>query len=167
MIKNKLIWSFVCLALIGCGNENYEPQKYISTNLTEEKVNLSKEVFSKLKKEHYIKNFVKEDFNNKYVDALINRLDENKLYFVSSEIKKFQEESNKYSEKYFDIDLAYLIINLYFERLLIFSEYQIKLIEEDSFDFTKEEYIDIYYEDNQWPESENNQKKIWAINNLI
>ena len=161
MIKNKLIWSFVCLALIGCGNENYEPQKYISTNLTEEKVNLSKEVFSKLKKEHYIKNFVKEDFNNKYVDALINRLDENKLYFVSSEIKKFKEESNKYSEKYFDIDLAYLIINLYFERLLIFSEYQIKLIEEDSFDFTKEEYIDIYYEDNQWPESEYNQKKIW------
>ena len=161
MIKNKLIWSFVCLALIGCGNENYEPQKYISTNLTEEKVNLSKEVFSKLKKEHFIKNFVKEDFNNKYVDALINRLDENKLYFVSSEIKKFKEESNKYSEKYFDIDLAYLIINLYFERLLIFSEYQIKLIEEDSFDFTKEEYIDIYYEDNQWPESEYNQKKIW------
>ena len=161
MIKNKLIWSFVCLALIGCGNENYEPQKYISTNLPEEKVNLSKEVFSKLKKEHYIKNFVKEDFNNKYVDALINRLDENKLYFVSSEIKKFKEESNKYSEKYFDIDLAYLIINLYFERLLIFSEYQIKLIEENSFDFTKEEYIDIYYEDNQWPESEYNQKKIW------
>tara|TARA_Y200000002_G_scaffold304906_1_gene260582 strand:- start:2148 stop:4217 length:2070 start_codon:yes stop_codon:yes gene_type:complete len=162
VIKNKLIWSFVCLALIGCGNENYEPQKYISTNLTEEKVNLSKEVFSKLKKEHYIKNFVKEDFNNKYVDALINRLDENKLYFVSSEIKKFKEESNKYSEKYLDIDLAYLIINLYFERLLIFSEYQIKLIEEDSFDFTKEEYIDIYYEDNQWPESEYNQKKIWS-----
>jgi carboxyl-terminal processing protease len=161
VIKNKLIWSFVCLALIGCGNENYEPQKYISTNLTEEKVNLSKEVFSKLKKEHYIKNFVKEDFNNKYVEALINRLDENKLYFVSSEIKKFKEESNKYSEKYFDIDLAYLIINLYFERLLIFSEYQIKLIEEDSFDFTKEEFIDIYYEDNQWPESEFHQKKIW------
>ena len=161
MIKNKLILSFVCLALIGCGKESYEPQKYISTNLTEEKVNLSKEVFSKLKKEHYIKNFVKEDFNSEYVDALVNRLDENKLYFVSSEIKKFQEESNKYSEKYFDIDLAYLIINLYFERLLIFSEYQIKLIEEDSFDFTKEEFIDIYYEDNQWPESEYHQKKIW------
>ena len=161
MIKNKLILSFVCLALIGCGKESYEPQKYISTNLTEEKVNLSKEVFSKLKKEHYIKNFVKEDFNSEYVDALVNRLDENKLYFVSSEIKKFQEESNKYSEKYFDIDLAYLIINLYFERLLNFSEYQIKLIEEDSFDFTKEEFIDIYYEDNQWPESEYHQKNIW------
>jgi carboxyl-terminal processing protease len=161
VIKNKLIWSFICLALIGCGNASYEPQEYISTNLTEEKINLSKEVFNKLKKEHYIKNFVKDDFNIKYIDALINKLDENKLYFIASEIKKFQNESKEYSKQYFDIDLAYLIINLYFERLAAFSEYQIKLIEKNSFDFTKQDFIDIYYEDNQWPESEYLLKNIW------
>ena len=161
MIKNKLIWSFVCVVLISCGNSTYEPQEYISTNLTDEKINLSKEVFKKLKKEHYIKNFVKDDFNNKYIDALIERLDENKLYFLESEIKNFKEESSQYSGKFFDIDLAYLIINLYFERLVDFSEFQIKLIEKDSFDFTKDEFIDIYYEDNQWPASEAHLKNIW------
>ncbi len=161
MIKNKLIWSFVCVVLISCGNSTYEPQEYISTNLTDEKINLSKEVFKKLKKEHYIKNFVKDDFNNKYIDALIERLDENKLYFLESEIKNFKEESSQYSGKFFDIDLAYLIINLYFERLVDFSEFQIKLIEKDSFDFTKDEFIDIYYEDNQWPTSEAHLKNIW------
>ena len=161
MIKNKLIWSFVCVVLISCGNSTYEPQEYISTNLTDEKINLSKEVFKKLKKEHYIKNFVKDDFNNKYIDALIERLDENKLYFLESEIKNFKEESSQYSGKFFDIDLAYLIINLYFERLVDFSEFQIKLIEKDSFDFTKDEFIDIYYEDNQWPASEALLKNIW------
>ena len=161
MIKNKLIWSFVCVVLISCGNSTYEPQEYISTNLTGEKINLSKEVFKKLKKEHYIKNFVKDDFNNKYIDALIERLDENKLYFLESEIKNFKEESSQYSGKFFDIDLAYLIINLYFERLVDFSEFQIKLIEKDSFDFTKDEFIDIYYEDNQWPASEALLKNIW------
>ena len=161
MIKNKLIWSFVCVVLISCGNSTYEPQEYISTNLTDEKINLSKEVFKKLKKEHYIKNFVKDDFNNKYIDALIERLDENKLYFLESEIKNFKEESSQYSEKFFDIDLAYLIINLYFERLVDFSEFQIKLIEKDSFDFTKDEFIDIYYEDNQWSTSEALLKNIW------
>ena len=161
MIKNKLIWSFVCVVLISCGNSTYEPQEYISTNLTDEKINLSKEVFKKLKKEHYIKNFVKDDFNNKYIDALIERLDENKLYFLESEIKNFKEESGQYSGKFFDIDLAYLIINLYFERLVDFSEFQIKLIEKDSFDFTKDEFIDIYYEDNQWPASEALLKNIW------
>jgi len=161
VIKNKLIWSFVCVVLISCGNSTYEPQEYISTNLTDEKINLSKEVFKKLKKEHYIKNFVKDDFNNQYIDALIKRLDENKLYFLESEIKNFKEESSQYSGKFFDIDLAYLVINLYFERLVDFSEFQIKLIEKDSFDFTKDEFIDIYYEDNQWPASEALLKNIW------
>ena len=160
-MKNKLIWSFVCLALISCGNSTYEPEAYISTNLTEEKIVLSKEVFKKLKKEHYIKNFVKDDFNINYINALIDRLDENKLYFVQSEIDNFSEESKKYAENFFDIDLAYSVINLYFERLIAFSDYQIKLIEKQKFDFTKDEYIDIYYEDNQWSKSESHLKEIW------
>lgn len=160
-MKNKLIWSFICLALISCGNSTYEPEVYLSTNLTEEKIVLSKEVFKKLKKEHYIKNFVKDDFNIKYINALIDRLDENKLYFVQSEIDNFSEESKKYAENFFDIDLAYSVINLYFERLVAFSEYQIKLIKKQKFDFTKDEYIDIYYEDNQWSKSESDLKEIW------
>ena len=161
MIKHKLIWSFVCLALISCGNSTYDSQEYISTNLTEEKINLSNEVFKKLKKEHYIKNFVKDDFNIRYINALIDRLDGNKLYFIESEIANFKEESNQYLGDSFDIDLAYLVINLYFERLVAFSEYQIKLIEKNSFDFTKDEFIDIYYEDNQWAKSEALLKEIW------
>jgi carboxyl-terminal processing protease len=147
--------------LISCGNSTYDSQEYISTNLTEEKINLSNEVFKKLKKEHYIKNFVKDDFNIRYINALIDRLDGNKLYFIESEITNFKEESNQYLGNSFDIDLAYLIINLYFERLVAFSEYQIKLIEKNSFDFTKDEFIDIYYEDNQWAESEALLKEIW------
>ena len=161
MIKHKIIWSFVCLALISCGNSTYDSQEYISTNLTEEKINLSNEVFKKLKKEHYIKNFVKDDFNIRYINALIDRLDGNKLYFIESEITNFKEESNQYLGNSFDINLAYLVINLYFERLVAFSEYQIKLIEKNSFDFTKDEFIDIYYEDNQWAESEALLKEIW------
>ena len=161
MIKHKLIWSFVCLALISCGNSTYDSQEYISTNLTEEKINLSNEVFKKLKKEHYIKNFVKDDFNIRYINALIDRLDGNKLYFIESEIANFKEESNQYLGNSFDIALAYLVINLYFERLVAFSEYQIKLIEKNSFDFTKDEFIDIYYEDNQWAKSEALLKEIW------
>src|SRR6056300_795827 len=160
-MKNKLIWSFICLALISCGNSTYEPELYVSTNLTEEKIVLSKEVFKKLKNEHYIKNFVKDDFNINYINALIDRLDENKFYFVQSEIDNFIEESKQYSENFFDINLAYSVINLYFERLIAFSEYQIKLIEEQKFDFTEDEYIDIYYEDNQWSKSESHLKEIW------
>ena len=160
-MKNKLIWSFTFVALISCGNSTYEPETYISTNLTEERIDLSKEVFKKLKKEHYIKNFVKDDFNINYINALIDRLDENRLYFVQSEIDDFTEESKKYTENFFDIDLAYSIINLYFERLITFSEYQIRLIQKQKFDYTKDEYIDIYYEDNQWPKSKSHLEEMW------
>ena len=161
MIKNKLIWSFVFIVLMSCGNTFYESQKYKSTKLTEEKISLSKEIFTTLKKEHYVKNTVKNDFNIKYINALIDRLDENKLYFLESEIENLLQESTKYSGRFFDIDLAYIITNLYFERLIDFSEYQIKLIEENSFDFTKDEFIDIYYEDNQWLWSETLLKNLW------
>jgi len=82
VIKHKLIWSFICLALISCGNSTYEPQEYISTNLNDERIELSQEIFNKLKKEHFLKNFVNEDFNKEYIEALIKRLDENKLYFL-------------------------------------------------------------------------------------
>ena len=160
-MKNKLIWSFTFVALISCGNATYEPEVYISTNLTEERIDLSKEVFKKLKKEHYIKNFVKDDFNINYINALIDRLDENRLYFVQSEIDNFTEESKKYTENFFDIDLAYSVINLYFERIVTFSEYQIRLIEKQKFDYTKDEYIDIYFEDNQWSKSTSHLEEIW------
>jgi len=44
-MKQKLIWPLICFAVISCGNTTYKSQEYISTNLTDEKINLSKEVF--------------------------------------------------------------------------------------------------------------------------
>jgi len=160
VIKHKLIWSFICLALISCGNSTYEPQEYISTNLNDERIELSQEIFNKLKKEHYLKNFVNEDFNKEYIEALIKRLDENKLYFLKPEIEEFYKKANAYDGPSFDIDLSYSIINLYFKRLILFSEFQISLIEKDSFNLQQDDYIDIYYEDNEWPKTDENLKKI-------
>ena len=150
-----------CLALISCGNSTYEPQEYISTNLNDERIELSQEIFNKLKKEHFLKNFVNEDFNKEYIEALIKRLDENKLYFLKPEIEEFYKKANAYDGPSFDIDLSYSIINLYFKRLILFSEFQISLIEKDSFNLQQDDYIDIYYEDNEWPKTDENLKKIW------
>ena len=136
--------------LISCGSEVYEPQEYVSTNLTAEKITLSNEILKKLKKDHYIKNLVDERFNENYIKNLIDKLDENKFYFTQSEVNTFIAQSIAFKENDFDIDTAYAVINLYFKKLIDFSEYQIKMINKDSFDFTKNEFIDIYYDDNQW-----------------
>jgi len=149
----------LCLFIASCGKANYEPQEYISTNLNEERIELSQEIFNKLKKEHYLKNFVNEDFNKEYIEALIKRLDENKLYFLKPEIEEFYQKASAYDGPSFDIDLSYSIINLYFKRLILFSEFQISLIEKDSFNLQQDDYIDIYYEDNEWPKADENLKK--------
>ena len=69
MTKKYFIPQFLllCLFITSCGEANYEPQEYISTNLNDERIELSKEIFNKLKKEHYLKNFVNEDFNKEYI----------------------------------------------------------------------------------------------------
>ena len=45
--------------------------------------------------------------------------------------------------------------------MILFSEFQISLIEKDSFNLQQDDYIDIYYEDNEWPKADENLKKIW------
>ena len=66
-------------------------------------------------------------------------------------------------DDYFDIELAYELINLYFERLMYFLKYQIELIKKNQFDLLKDEYLDIYNEDNQWQSSFDDLKEIWRL----
>ena len=94
MIKYSNIYFFLFLFLVStCSNDAYVPKEYVSTNLSNEKIDLSEEIFNKLQKEHYIKNFVDSSFYNNYVIALIDRLDESKVYFTEQEINSFKEES--------------------------------------------------------------------------
>ena len=164
MIKYSNIYFFLFLFLVStCSNDTYVPKEYVSTNLSNEKIDLSEEIFNKLQKEHYIKNFVDSSFYNNYVIALIERLDESKVYFTEQEINSFKEESLINSEIGFDIDVAYTIINLYFKRLTELSEYQILTIQEDSFNFEIDEFLDIYYEDNHWVNNESELYEIWRL----
>ena len=96
MTKKNYYISFLLLISVlasSCGNNKYVSKEYISTNLSNEKIELSEELFTKLKKDHYIKKFVGEDFNKNYIRALIEKLDENKFFFTQPEIDSFIEKS--------------------------------------------------------------------------
>ena len=136
---------------------------YISIDLSENKRDLSNEIYLKLKKDHYLKNKDTANFNKKYIEAMIERLDKNKNYFVQNEINNYIEQS-KYNNGYdFDIELGYELINLYFKKLIQFSRFQIKLIENNEFDFSKDEYLDIFYEDNEWVKTYDELKELWRL----
>ena len=138
-------------------------EDYKNIELSESKKKLSNEIFKKLEKEHYIKKFNKEEFNEKYINAIFDRLDKNKNYFTKNEVSEFIKESKKDNENIFDILLAYEIINLYFKKLIEFSELQITMIEQDEFDFKTEEYLDIFYEDNEWLSNFSEIQNLWRL----
>ena len=138
-------------------------EEYISIELSDAKKELSQEIFKKLNNEHYIKEIDKDNFNERYFEAIIEKLDKEKNLFIEKEVQSYIKKSRDVIDGDFDIKLAYELINLYFERLTDFFEYQIDLIEENNFDFSKKEYLDIYYEDNQWQSNFNDLYKLWKL----
>ena len=138
-------------------------EEYISIELSDSKKELSQEIFKKLNNEHYIQEIDKDNFNERYFEAIIEKLDKEKNLFIEKEVQSYIKKSRDVIDGDFDIKLAYELINLYFERLTDFFEYQIDLIEENTFDFSKKEYLDIYYEDNQWQSNFNDLYKLWKL----
>ena len=138
-------------------------EEYISIELSDSKKELSQEIFKKLNNEHYIQEIDKDNFNERYFEAIIEKLDKEKNLFIEKEVQSYIKKSRDVIDGDFDIKLAYELINLYFERLTDFFKYQIDLIEENTFDFSKKEYLDIYYEDNQWQSNFNDLYKLWKL----
>ena len=136
---------------------------YNKIELSEAKKELSYEIFKKLEKEHYLRKIDKDNLNSQYFEAIFDRLDKNKNYFIANEVQKYLIKSKTNEVNNFDIELAYDLINLYFERLIEYSEFQINLIQTVDFDFTKDEYLDIFYEDNQWLTNFMDLKDLWRL----
>ena len=136
---------------------------YNKVELSEIKKELSREIFKKLEKDHYLKKIKKDNLNEDYFSAIIERVDESKNLFIANEIQEYIKKSKNFTEYSFDIELAYELINLYFERLVEFSNFQIELIEENQFNFTKDEYLDIFYEDNEWQSNFEDLKRLWRL----
>ena len=149
---------FVVIFSILTSSETYE-----KINISEKKKDLSNEIYKKLSREHYVRNFDDQDFNKKYFEAIFDRLDGEKNYFIKSEVDYYLKVASQTTSKKFDIELAYELINLYYEKLVSYSEFQINLIENTNFDFTINEYLDIFEDDNEWQINISNIEEIWRL----
>ena len=155
MMNYKFLFLFFCTFVFS--------NEYINIELSDSKKSLSKEIFKKLEKEHYLKKINKDNFNERYIKAIFEKLDKNKTYFTKEEVEFFLSKSMQNNSDYFDIGLAYDLINLYYKKLINFSDYQIYLLDEYEFNFSKEEYLDIFYEDNQWMYDNESLKELWRL----
>ena len=154
--KNLFLLSFFGISLLASSDK-------VNFSISEKYQGLSSEIFNNISSHHYTREIDEKSFNNLYIEALLEELDGNKNLFLSYEIRSFKRKSTNYKKnsENFDINLAYEILNAYFNRVIEISEYQIKLAKKDSFNLSIDEDIDIFYDDNEYASSMLELKERW------
>ena len=121
---------------------------------------IQKEIIKKVKEDHFFKVNNIEDINNTFQERLIESLDPSKVYFTKLEFEKY---GNNLNDEIFDLSNSFKILNKYFNRLIEATSYQIEILEDFDFDFSKSEYMDVYSDDNEWKSSFAELRKEWFL----
>ena len=133
---------------------------YANIDLSDDKELLTKEIILKFQKEHYVKNITRSTSNEEFIISLLDRLDDTKSYFLKDEVEDFIASASE-EESTYDFRLAFEITNLFYERLIKCSNFQINLIENNNFDLLKAEKLDIFEDDNKWLDDIEELKLLW------
>lgn len=133
---------------------------YKNIDLSDDKELLTKEIILKFQKEHYVKNITRSTSNKEFIISLLDRLDDTKSYFLKHEVEDFIASASE-AESTYDFKLAFKITNLFYERLINYSNFQINLIENNNFDLLKAEKLDIFEDDNKWLADIEELKLLW------
>ena len=165
-MSNTKKFSILSLALI-LGALNAE-SKFEPIKLTNEKISLTDEIVRKISNEHFYQKKNLEELDKQFVSKLLERLDPNKIYFTKTEVSNFEAQNS--IDKRFDLSIGYQIINNYFLKLEMATKYQISLIENTDIDFSIDDHIDVYPDDNEWAEDISQLHERWnaiAKNDLL
>ena len=165
-MSNTKKFSILSLALI-LGALNAE-SKFEPIKLTNEKISLTDEIVRKISNEHFYQKKNLEELDKQFVSKLLERLDPNKIYFTKTEVSNFEAQNS--IDKRFDLSIGYQIINNYFLKLEMATKYQIFLIENTDIDFSIDDHIDVYPDDNEWAENISQLHERWnaiAKNDLL
>ena len=121
---------------------------------------LAKEIYQKITSEHFFKGQKFIALNVKLGQALREQLDPQKIYFTKNEIARFERDFQSSSSEV-ELEASYRLINLYFNRLIEATDYQVKEIEKGNFNFNEEDHILLDDELREWQGSKFQLRKIW------
>ena len=156
MSKNIQIIAIILGICISCSSE-----AEINIKASIGKYNLANEIKEKIGEEHFFQDQAIKNTNPRLGKALIKQLDPQKIYFTQNEILYF---TNKFQSSSNDVELAasYELINLYFNRLVEATKYQIKVIQKKNFDFSEVENILIDNDLQGFREANLDLREIWV-----
>ena len=169
MYKKKKAFSLIVILLL-----SIDAGARINIPASTEKQKLCQEIYERMTNEHFFKDKDLSAINSKVFDALLDQLDNQKIYFTKNEISSFRKKFSKfddpinYQKKYsksplcsIDLKSSFAFINLYFNRLIEATNYQLKEVSKMNFDFTKEEVISIDDVQKKRQKSKLELKKTW------
>ena len=146
----------------------------INLTASSEKQELCQEIYHKMTNEHFFNNKDLSSINSEIFNTLVNQLDPQKIYFTENEISSFKrkffqfDNPSSYQKKYLqpalcsiDLKSMFAFINLYFNRLIETTNYQLKEVSKRNFDFTKDEVIVIDNDSKKWRRSKFELRKMW------
>ncbi len=139
-----------------------------------EKQELCQEIYKKMTNEHFFDDKDLSYINSEIFKSLLDQFDNQKIYFTENEIKSYKRKFSKfdnpssYQKKYLksslcsiDLKSTFALINLYFNRLIEATNYQLKEVNKKDFDFTKDEIIIIDDKKKKWQKSKFELRKVW------
>ncbi|MDA9917265.1 carboxy terminal-processing peptidase [Gammaproteobacteria bacterium] len=156
MSKNIQIIAIILSICISCSSE-----AEINIKASIDKYNLASEINEKIGEEHFFQDQALKNINPRLCKALIKQLDSQKIYFTKDEILYFTNKFQSSSEDV-EINSSYKLINLYFNRLIEATRYQIKVIQKKDFDFNKVENLLIDNDLQEFRETNADLRKIWV-----
>lgn len=130
-----------------------------------------KEVFGKearvisyiLDNNHYRKLKLNDSLSSAILDSYIGELDNNKTYFLASDIKSFDKFRYEIDDltRNEDVSPAYVIYNLFQKRYHERMDYVTNVLISKKYDFTVDEYYETDREKEAWPTSEAEVNEVW------
>jgi carboxyl-terminal processing protease len=169
LYRQKKALSYIAILLLSISIE-----AKINIPASAEKQELCQEIYQKMTDEHFFSDKDLSFINSEIFDALLDKLDSQKIYFTENEISSYKRKFSKfdnsisYQKKYFkptlcsiDLKSNFAFINLYFNRLIEASNYQLREVAKQDFDFTKDEFIIIDDNQKEWQKSKLELRKIW------
>lgn len=154
-----------CLSLIADGK--------INIKLSQEKQDLSEEIFYKISNEHFFKNKDQSKINVQIFYSLLEQLDSQKIYFTQYEVNSFNKKFKNFDSinrdnkenvsdtQKLNLKAAYLLINLYFNRVIEATNFQLAEVNKKKFNFLNDQEILITNEKQEWQKSKYALKKNW------
>ena len=107
-----------------------------------EKQELCQEIYQKMTNEHFFNDKDLSSINSEIFNTLVDQLDSQKIYFTENEISSFKRKFSRfdnpisYQKKYvksclcsIDLKSQFTFINLYFNRLIEATNYQLKEVD--------------------------------------